>query len=82
MLAKDTRSIIEKSKQIYEGLQHRLESDHSGQYVAIEPESEETFIADTFDGAVSAARSRHPDRVSHTIRIGHQAAFQIGLMEK
>lgn len=82
MLAEDTRSIIEKAKKIYEGMRESLESDHSGEYVAIEPESGEAFISETFDGAVASARESHPSRVSHTIRIGHRAAFHIGLMQQ
>jgi hypothetical protein len=50
--------------------------------VAIEPESQEFFIGQSFDSAVTAARTAYPNRVSHTIRIGHQAAFHIGLMER
>ena len=31
-----------------------------------------------FDEAVRSARAKHPSRLSHTIRIGHRAAFHIG----
>lgn len=82
MLAEKTRSIIDKSKRIYESIQGELEAHHNGQYIAIEPDSGNTFIAGTFDGAVEKARAAYPGRVTHTIRIGKSAAFHIGLMEQ
>ena len=82
MIKESTRSIIERSRQIYEPMRTGLEIEHTGKYVAIEPDSGDTFIAESFDDAVSAARSAHPNCVTHTIRIGHCAVFHIGLMEQ
>ena len=82
MLAEKTRAIICRAKQIYEPIRQRLEAEHNGRFIAIEPESGESFIADTFDDAVCCARESHPNRITHTIRIGHRAAFHIGLMEQ
>lgn len=79
MVSADTRSVIDRAKRIYaERLQAALEADHAGRFVAIEPESGEHFLADTLDGAVRAARARHPDRLSHTVRVGHPAALHLG----
>jgi len=79
MVSAETKSIIARVKQIYaDSLQAALESQHKDRYVAIEPESGEYFLGDTFDEAVSAARAKYPSRLSHTIRIGHRAAFSIG----
>ena len=49
-------------------------------YVSIEPESGEHFIGITFDDAVNAALDKYPDRVTHTIRIGHVAAVHLGVL--
>lgn len=57
-----------------------LERDCWGMYVAIEPESGEHFIGITFDDAVNAALDKYPDRVTHTIRIGHVAAVHLGVL--
>ena len=35
----------------------------------------------TFDEAVKSARAKYPSRLSHTIRIGHRAAFHLGGMQ-
>lgn len=79
MVSADTRAIIERAKRLYaEQLQGVLEPQHRDRFVAIEPESGEYFLGDTFAQAVQAARAKHPARLSHTIRIGHRAALFIG----
>ena len=79
MVSADTKAVIEGPKRIYaEQLQPTLKSQHANQFVAIEPESGEYFLGDTFDEAVKSARAKHPSRLSHTIRIGHRAAFHLG----
>lgn len=74
--------IIDRAKQFYEQRRDRLEAENDGEFVAIEPDSGDYFFAATFDDAVRAARDAHSDRITHTIRIGHPAAFHIGLMER
>ena len=79
MVSEETKVMIAKAKSIYEQrLKRSLEATHADQFVAIEPDSGDYFIADTFDEAVRLARSKHPAKVSHTIRVGHAAAFQMG----
>lgn len=79
MISAETKSIIERAKRIYANhLQAELESQHMDRFVAIEPESGEYFLGDTFDEAVRSARTKHPCRLSHTIRIGQRAAFHLG----
>ena len=83
MVSADTKSIIERAKRLYVGkLQAVLEPQHPNRFVAIEPESGDYFLGDTFDEAVKAAKSKHPSRLSHTIRIGHRAAFHMGGMSQ
>ena len=83
MVSADTRSVSERAKRIYaERLQALLEPRHLNRFVAIEPESGEYFLGDTFDEAVKSARAKHPARVSHTIRVGHRAAFHMGCMPR
>jgi hypothetical protein len=83
MVSAETKSIIQRAKQIYaDQLQSELEGRHMDRFVAIEPESGEYFLGDTFDEAVKAARTKYPSRLSHTIRIGHRAAFHLGGLER
>ena len=79
MVSADVRSVIDRAKRIYaDQLQAALESQHRNRFVAIEPESGDYFLGDTFDEAVKLARTEHPSRLSHAIRIGHRAAFHLG----
>jgi hypothetical protein len=79
MVSAETRLVIERAKQIYASrYQTELESTHRNRFVAIEPESREYFLGDTFDEAVKSARTKYPTRLSHTVRIGHHAAFHMG----
>lgn len=79
MISADTKAVIERAKQLYaEQLQPLLEQQHPNRFVAIEPESGDYFLGDTFDEAVKSARAKHPSRLTHTIRIGHRAAFHMG----
>jgi hypothetical protein len=83
MVLAETKSVIESAKRIYaDHLQTVLEPQHKNRFVAIEPESGDYFLGDTFDEAVKSARAKHPSRLSHTIRIGHRAAFHIGVMQQ
>ena len=53
MVSAETKSVIDRAKQIYATqLQRDLESQHRDWFVAIEPESGEFFLGDTFDEAV------------------------------
>jgi hypothetical protein len=79
MVSAETQSIADRAKRLYaERLQATLEAEHRDRFVAIEPESGDYFLADTFDAAVDAAWTRHPGRLSYVIRVGHRAAVHIG----
>ena len=82
MISEETKTVISRAKELYEqGPKSQLEAKHMGRFVAIEPESGDYFLGDTFDEAVNSARTKHPSRLSHTIRIGHRAAFHLGVMQ-
>lgn len=79
MVSAHTQSVADRAKHIYEErLRADLEADYPDQFVAIEPDSGDHFLADTLDGAVRAARAKHPSRLSHVVRIGHPAALHMG----
>jgi hypothetical protein len=81
MISPHTKSVAERAKAIYSGkLQAELEATRPNGYVAIEPDSGEYFLAESFGSAVAAARAAHPDRISFVMRIGHQAAIHLGGM--
>ena len=83
MVSSETKNVIARAKEIYDQrLKADLEARHRDNYVAVEPDSGDYFVAPTFDAAVKLARAKHPAKLSHTIRIGHAAAFHIGVMSQ
>jgi len=81
MISEETRSVMERAKTVYEAHKSDWEGSHLGEFVSIEPESGEWFFAESFDAAVRAARSKFPERISHTIKVGYGATLFIGHME-
>ena len=72
-------SLSDRAKQVYERRwKEQLEAEHRDKFVAIEPDSEATFIGDSFLDAALAAKQAYPDRISFVMRIGHVAAFHLG----
>lgn len=83
MVSEQTESIAVRAKAIYaERLQAKLETENQNKFVAIEPESSDYFVSDSFGQAVADARLVHPDRISFVIRVGHQAALHMGAVTK
>ena len=81
MVTQETLSRAARAKEIYDArLKDRLEATDRDRFVAIEPESGDYFLEDSLDAAVDAATRKHPDRITHVIRIGHPAAIYIGGM--
>lgn len=75
----DTKDIARRAKAIYaERLRATLERDHLNKFVAIEPDSGDYFVGSSLTEAIRAARRAHPTRVTHTLRIGHDVAVEIG----
>lgn len=72
-------SVALRAKAVYDAdLRERLEAEKHGYFVAIEPDSRESFVAPTFIKAAMAAKAAHPDKKSFVIRVGHKAAVHIG----
>lgn len=72
-------SVADTARQFYEStLRTWLEVEHPDEFVAIEPESGEYFVAGEFVDASLAAKRAYPDRKSFVIRIGQEAALHIG----
>ena len=72
MVSAETEIVSTKAKQLYESrLREWLERIASGSYISIEPESGDHFLGKSFDDAVNQAIDKYPDRVTHTICVGH-----------
>jgi hypothetical protein len=72
-------SVAMQAKAVYDAdLRERLEAENHGDFVAVEPESRDSYIASTFIEAAMAAKAAHPDKKSFVIRVGYEAAVHIG----
>jgi hypothetical protein len=75
----DLQQLVSAAKEVYETrLKAQLEQTNMHDFVAVEPESGEYFLGKTLSEAARAARIRFPGRLTHVIRVGHQAALHIG----
>ncbi len=83
MLTDRAKHVASKAKEIYgERLRERLESSDFGRFICIEPESGDYYVGDTIDGAVNQSIDAHPDRLTHTLRIGFSAALHLGVLSQ
>ncbi len=81
MLSDNLKRVALKAKQLYqEKYRAELEETNRGAFVCIEPESGEYFLGATFDDAVNKSIDVYPDRMTHTLRVGHDAAFHLGVL--
>jgi hypothetical protein len=81
MVAQHTVDVARRAQQIYEQvLKSRLEATNRDDFVAIEPESGEYFIAKTLTEAIQAARSAHPQHLSFALRVGHDVTVELGMV--
>ena len=71
---------IERQSTVYyeQELRTSLEASHPHAFVAIEPISRTFYLGETLSEAGRKARLAFPDRVSFAIRVGHDAAINIG----
>ena len=80
MSSQNLDDLVRSAEQIYEQhLRAQLEATHPDEFVAVEPVSGDFFLGKTLSEAIGAARDAHPDRLSHAMRIGHDAALHFGV---
>jgi hypothetical protein len=81
MLSDESKRVAAKAKRLFEEkYREKLERSNRGDFVCIEPESGDYFLGQTFDDAVNKAIDAYPDRLTHTLRVGHDAALHLGVM--
>jgi hypothetical protein len=76
----DPRHISELGEEIYNRLyKAEYAQEHAGQYVAININDESATIGKTASEALAEAKLKSPHGFFHLIRVGHPAAFEVGL---
>ncbi len=72
-------AVIRQGRQIYdEKLKAELEPDHTGRFVAVEPNTGEYFLGDTDAEALYAAHAALPESRFYLKRIGYDYTHRIG----
>lgn len=74
----DSRDIATSAEEVNEiRWRAKMERDHLNEFAAIEPESEICFLGKSFSEAIRSASDTHTDRVTFTLRIGHDYAIEM-----
>jgi hypothetical protein len=72
-------ALSESGQRLYdERLRDLLEPEHAGEFVAIEPETEQYFLGATGLAALHAGRKALPDKLFYLLRVGSDAAYRVG----
>jgi len=74
-----TETTAIRGKTIYQQLRDKVEPDHNGKFLAIDIETENYEIDLNGTVAVTRLLAKHPDAVIYLVRIGHRAAYRMGL---
>ena len=70
-----TDPLVESGQSFYdENLKRELEPEHTGRYVAIEPDSGRYFLADTGTDALLEAHRALPQSLFYLARVGYPSA--------
>ena len=75
------QDIAEKGDKIYERIKHGYESDSNDKFLAIDVESEDTYLGDSTAEAVENARSAHPNKIFYVVKIGSSASEVLAGLE-
>jgi len=79
MVSQNSEAIAQGAELLYQQrLKDELERSHPDAFVTIEPLSGDYFLGPTLSESIDAARTAHPDRLVHTLRVGHKAAVHLG----
>lgn len=77
------KQIAERGEAIYRArYQEQFEREHAGKFVAIDVQTEQTYIAATPEDALADARTQAPHGIFHLIQVGHAGAFRVSYAQK
>lgn len=74
----DSREVAKRAKELNETRwRAELERDPLHEFAAMEPESATYFLGKSFRDAIRSASDAHSDRVTFTLRIGHDCVIEM-----
>lgn len=72
-------ALSESGQRLYdERLRGLLEPEHTGEFVAIEPDTERYFLGPTGLAALHAGREALPGKLFYLLRVGSDATYRVG----
>ncbi|MEX1112522.1 MAG: hypothetical protein WEC84_03595 [Candidatus Andersenbacteria bacterium] len=78
----DVQKIAAEGARIYEQIKGRYESDHKGEFLAINIDTGEEFLGSTNSEAVEKAREKYPETIFYVVRIGYSATETLAAMTR
>jgi hypothetical protein len=76
MGASNHKTLAVKARKIYsERLKRELETCCRGQFVAVEVDSGDYFLAPTPLEAINSGKSNYPEKPFHVMKVGYKAAI-------
>lgn len=70
----DLQKIARVGSKIYEQIKQDYEPQKTGQFLAIEIESQKAYLGRTSADALNLARNNHPGKLFFVVKIGFEAA--------
>lgn len=70
----DIQKIAEEGSKIYKRIKEDYEPRENGKFLAIEIDSQKTYLGHTSEEALDLAKKNHPDKVFYVIKIGYNFA--------
>jgi hypothetical protein len=70
----DLQKIANEGAKIYSEVQSQYEPAHKGEFLAIDIDTKDVYLAPTRAEAMVAASAAHPDKVFYVMKIGFDAA--------
>jgi len=70
----DIQHIAEAGSKIYQKIKTKYEPKENGKFLAIDINSEQTYLGNTSAEALELAREKHPNEVFYVVKIGFDVA--------
>jgi len=79
ILSEKQERFVEAARKVYEEkLRVRLEKEHFGEVIAVEPDTGDYVLGETLDGVDRACRERFGAKPVHVFRVGGGGAVKVG----
>jgi hypothetical protein len=78
-LSQASNDLVEKARRVYdERLKAKLEAEHFGEVIAVEPDSGEYVLGKDLMAVSKACREKFAGKLTYTFRVGGGGAVKIG----